>query len=112
MFLFAWLPENEWAKTVFVRLRPSVFSDFLKYNLPDTLWFLSGIALLRFIWFCRLKEQKVYVSCFYATGAVFEISQLSEKVPGTFDIPDLIFMGLTAFIEGLLYKNFVLKKGA
>jgi hypothetical protein len=55
------------------------------YNLPDMFWFLSGILLLRFIWFNKTAMQKIYISCFYGVGAIFEISQLSEKIHGTFD---------------------------
>jgi len=40
-------------------------------------------------------------------GAVFEISQLSKNVPGTFDWLDMFFMGITALLEGLLYKFFL-----
>jgi hypothetical protein len=34
----------------------------------------------------------------------FEISQLSEKIPGTFDILDLVFMGSGAFFESLIFN--------
>ena len=77
---------------------------------PDLLWFLSGILLLRFIWFYRIKTQRAYVLCFYGIGFIFEMSQLSEKVPGTFDLMDLFFMGMGAFTEALLHKFFV-KRG-
>jgi hypothetical protein len=106
MILFARLPKFGFVKTVFIQLKPSIFSYFLKFNLPDILWFLSGVFLLRFIWFFNYKAQKIYIFCFYGTGLIFEISQLSESVPGTFDMLDLLFMGITAFVEGLLYKNF------
>jgi hypothetical protein len=109
MILFSWLPKFEFLKTVFIRLKPSVFSDILKYNIPDMLWFVSGILFLRYIWFFKPKEQKIYILCFYVMGAVFEISQLSEKIPGTFDFLDLLFMGIGAFVEGLLY-NFLIKR--
>ena len=39
-----------------------------------------------------------------------ETSQLSEKVPGTFDLLDLLFMGIGAFVEGLLYKLFTTRR--
>lgn len=107
MIIFTWLPKSEVFKTVFIQLKPSVFSYILKFNLPDMLWFVSGILFLRFIWFYRSKEQKVYILCFYIMGVVFEISQLSEKIPGTFDFLDLLFMGIGAFIEGLLYNIFI-----
>jgi hypothetical protein len=109
ILLFEWLPETEFTKNVFMPLEPSVFFNILKYNLPDMLWFVSGILFLRFIWFCRFREQKIYISCFYITGAVFEISQFSRKIPGTFDFLDLLFMGIGAFVEGFTY-NFFAKK--
>ena len=104
ILLFVWVPKPLFSKTVLMPLRPSFFSNVLIYNLPDMLWFLSAILLLRFIWFHKNKTQKVYIQCFYAIGAIFEISQLSEKVPGTFDFLDLLFMGISALLEGLLYK--------
>ena len=64
---------------------------------------------LRFLWFHNSKTQKVYIGGFCAVGAIIEISQISERVPGTFDVLDLLFMGIGAFVEGLLY-NFYVKR--
>jgi hypothetical protein len=33
-----------------------------------------------------------------------------EKIPGTFDWFDLLFLGIGAFVEGLLYKKFILRR--
>jgi hypothetical protein len=110
MLLFAWVPKPIFAGTALIPLRPSFFSNILRYNLPDTLWFLSAVLFFRYLWFYRIKTQKVYIHYFYAVAAIFEISQLSEKVPGTFDLLDLFFMGICAFIEGLLY-NTSIKRG-
>jgi hypothetical protein len=107
MILFAWLPKPVFAGTALIRLEPSLFSNILRYNLPDMFWFLSAILLFRYIWFYRTKIQKAYIVCFYISGAAFEISQLSEKAPGTFDAPDLVFMGIGALVEGLLYNTFI-----
>ena len=107
MILFSLLPKTVFAGTVPIQLNPSPFSSILMYNLPDMLWFLSAILFLRFIWFYRTKIQKLYVLSFYGISAIFEISQLSEKVPGTFDFLDLIFMGAGALAEGLLHKFFL-----
>ena len=110
LFFIKWIPALKFTQKVFIQLTPSVFSYILMYNIPDMLWYVSGILLLRFIWFDRLKEQKIYVVCFYIMGAIFEISQISENIPGTFDWLDLLFMGIGAFIEGLLYNKVILRR--
>jgi hypothetical protein len=104
------IPKLEFAKPVFIQLTPSILSYIWLYNIPDMLWFVSGILMLRFIWFYKIKEQKVYVLCFYIIGTVFEISQLSKYIPGAFDLLDLLFIGIGAFVEGLLYNNFVRRR--
>jgi len=110
MLLFSWLPKPEFLKSNIILLTPSIFTNILKYNIPDMLWFVSAILFLRFIWFYKLKEQTVYIICFYIIGFVFEISQLSDKVPGTFDWLDLFFMSIGAFVESLLYKKFIRRR--
>jgi hypothetical protein len=107
MLLFEWMPKLIFFKNVYIPTKQSVFTSMLFFNLPDALWFLSGILFLRFIWFYRHKEQNVYIICFFLMGIVFEISQLSDNIPGTFDWLDLFFMGITALLEGLLYKIFI-----
>jgi hypothetical protein len=107
LILFTWIPKPEFIITILIPTKPSIFSSLLKYYLPDMLWFISAILFLRFLWFYKIKEQTIYIFCFYGIGLVIETSQLSEKVPGTFDWFDLLFMGIGAFVEGLLYKIFV-----
>jgi len=109
LIFFAWIPIPipESAGSAIIHLAPSAFSYVLKYNLAGMLWFVSGILFFRFVWFHRAKVQKAYVGCFYGLGAALEISQLSQRVPGTFDPLDLLFMGIGAFVEGLLYNVFV-----
>jgi len=104
MLLFAWVQKPLFAGTVLIPLRPSFFSNILRYNLPDTLWFLSAVFIFRCLWIYKIKIQKAYIHSFYVVAAIFEISQLSDKVPGTYDLLDLLFMGICAFIEGLLYN--------
>jgi len=110
MLLFEWIPKLQFFKEVYIPTKRSIFTEILKYNLPDTLWFLSGIFFLRFIWFFKFKEQNIYIICFFLIGAIFEISQLSKNVPGTFDLLDMFSMGITALFEGLLYKIFVQRR--
>jgi hypothetical protein len=110
MLLFEWMPKLLFFKDVYIPAKQSVFTSILFFNLPDALWFLSGILFLRFIWFYRYKEQNIYIICFFLIGVVFEISQLSENIPGTFDWLDLFFMCMTALLEGLLYKIFIQRR--
>jgi len=107
MILFSWIPKPQFLKTVLVSLQPSIFADIVRYHLPDMLWFVSAILFIRFLWFYKTREQTIYLLCFYGIALVLEISQLSEKVPGTFDWLDLLFFGIGAFVEGLLYKYFI-----
>jgi len=110
MILFVWIPKPQFLKTILVPLQPSIFTNILRYNLPDMLWFVSAVLLLRFIWFYKVKTQAIYIWCFYGIALALEISQLSEKVPGTFDWLDLLFFGIGAFVEGLLYNQFILRR--
>ena len=110
LILFAWIPVPESAGNAVIQLVPSAFSHVPQYNLAGMLWFVSGILFFRFVWFHRPREQMVYVWCFYIVGVLLELSQLSPRVPGTFDVWDLFFMGLGAFVEGLLHRLFVVRR--
>jgi|TergutMp193P3_1026864.scaffolds.fasta_scaffold175643_2 hypothetical protein len=88
----------------YFKLTPSIFSNIIKYNIPDMLWFLSGILFVRYIWFDKNYEQKIYIFIFCGIAFFTEISQLKDNIPGTFDPLDLIFMGLGAFLEGFINR--------
>jgi len=110
ILLFTWIPKHGFFETILIPLNPSILTNIFRFNLPDMLWFVSAILLLRFIWFENIKIQMVYITIFYAIGIIFEISQISNKVPGTFDWLDLLFLGIGAFVESLLYNNFILRR--
>jgi len=110
MIIFFWIKKPEFLKNSLIPLKSSIITDILKYNIPDMLWLVSAILLFRFIWLYKNKIQTVYIICFYLIGSFYEISQLSGKVPGTFDWLDLLFFGIGAFVEGLLNKNFILRR--
>jgi len=107
MLLFEWMPKPSVLGMFYKPLLSSLFAGIIKYNLPDMLWFLSGILLLRFIWFYNKKWQSIYILCFYGIALIFETIQSLNNIPGTFDIMDLFFMGIGAFVEGFLYKTFI-----
>ena len=110
LLIFEWLPQLRVFKGEYFTIERSIFGSFFLFNLPDALWFLSGIFFLRFIWFHNFKEQNVYLLCFYLLGAVFEISQLSDNIPGTFDFLDLFFLVFCAIIEGLINYFFIKRR--
>ena len=110
MLLFKFIPKPDFTQAVIIKLNPSMFSDLLKYNLPYMFWFLSGILFMRFIWFLNYKIQKIYVFCLYCIGFIYVFCKISKYFPGTFDWLDLLFMGIGAFVEGLLYKIFILRR--
>jgi len=110
IILFSWIQKPEIFENILFPLKTSIFNDYLRFNIPDALWLVSAILLLRFIWFDKIKIQTVYVNCFYIIGFAFEISQILDKVPGTFDWLDLLFMGIGVFVENLLYKKFILRR--
>ena len=97
-------------KSEIIYLKLTVMNNFIKFHLPDAFWFLSGILFFRFIWFNKIREQKKYLFYFLGIGLLIEISQLSEKIYGTFDWFDLFFMCIVAVIEGFLYKYFVFRR--
>ena len=106
MILFKFIQKPKFAESILIELKPSVFSYVLKYNFPYMFWFLSGIFLMRFIWFYNVKLQKIYVLAFYGICFIYVMCKLLDRFPGTFDWLDLLFMGIGAFVEGLLYKKY------
>ena len=109
MIIFKFIVKPEFAKNVLIKLKPSMLAYIIKYNFPYMLWFLSGILLMRFIWFFNYKVQKIYVFCLYCIGFIYVLCKISIKFPGTFDCLDLIFMGIGAFVESLLYKKIIIR---
>jgi len=109
---FAWLPRPVFAGSPVIQLPPSALSNIVMHNLAGMLWLVSGILFFRFVWFRKPREQKIYIGCFCGVAALLEVGQLSQRIPGTFDARDLLFMGLGAFVEGALHKIFVERKVA
>ncbi|MCL2831917.1 MAG: hypothetical protein FWD78_01990 [Treponema sp.] len=84
-----------------------VFFNFLRYNLPDGLWLISGIFLLRAIWIRNYLISQVYIGTLIIFSLLFEILQYFNITPGTFDAIDLIFMGIIALVEQIIYFLFL-----
>ena len=86
-----------------ILLPANIFSNFIKYNLCDGLWILSGILLLRFIWFNNHKVCQYYVIIFLCIGLLLEFLQIIESIPGTFDVFDILTMVSFALLEHSIY---------
>jgi hypothetical protein len=106
MLLFRWFPNMRWLNKVYFPLnsKKSVLVSFFVYTLPDGLWLLSGIMFLRAVWRRNHKISNVYALVFCLIAVLFEMFQLFEKVPGTFDVFDLILLVSIAFIEGIIFR--------
>ena len=95
---------------IYFKLTSSIFFNIIKYNIPDMLWFLSGILFVRYIWYDKNNEQKIYILIFYGIGFILEIGQLKDNIYGTFDLMDLFFLGFGASLEGLIYNISKIRK--
>jgi hypothetical protein len=86
-----------------VYLAHNVFTGFLKYNLCDGLWLVSGILLLRCIWFGSPRTGDFYIIVFMGVALLLEILQLAAFFPGTFDRADIVTMAIFALLERCIY---------
>jgi hypothetical protein len=96
-------------------LKPSInvgniATSIFVFQGPDTLWFLSGLFFIRSIWLRKREWMQTYIVIFYAIAMVCELAQISPYVPGTFDIADILFLCITAFMEGVTYNFLVCKR--
>jgi len=93
-----------------IRLPDNSFICFLRYNLCDGLWLLSGILFLRFIWFNAPKTGGYYVNIFIGIALLMELLQLTNLFPGTFDIFDIFTMAFFALSEHCINYFFTIKR--
>jgi len=103
---FGFLPMNT-AAVAFSR--PSALIDFVRYNLPDGLWVLSGLLFLRALWHKQPKTLRVYQLCFLCIALLLETAQMFARVPGTFDVIDLVTIGAMALFDSIVHKEPILK---
>ena len=83
-----------------------LMSMFL-FNLPDGLWFLSGVLFIRAIWLTNIKLRIVYFCSFSFIAFFLEIIQVFENIPGTFDVLDLTFFVFFALLESIIFNMFI-----
>ena len=106
--LFQFLPKPSFLATKRIPIGTDTLWGYLfVFNLPHGLWCLSGLLIIRAIWLTNIKWMAIYGGIFLVTISLLEICQLSEKRYGTFDILDLAFYGVFAFIESITYNKFI-----
>jgi len=96
-------------KIMHANIRPvsdNFFIYFLKYNLCDGLWLISGIFFLRFLWINNPGIGGYYIKIFIGIALLLELFQLIKPFPGTFDIFDLFTMASFALLEHCI-NNFL-----
>jgi hypothetical protein len=106
--LFQWL--NVHITIIPAAINQTLVSSFLIYNLPDGLWFLSGILFIRALWLDNPAASKAYILIFCILAVSMEGSQYFNLISGTFDFFDIIAMVLAAFVEGVFYKCLVQRR--
>ncbi|MCL2721499.1 MAG: hypothetical protein FWD47_09200 [Treponema sp.] len=68
----------------------NIISSFIIYSLPNGLWILSGLLLLKVFLKQSNRILYVYSVIFILLSIFIEIGQLFKIIPGTFDILDLV----------------------
>jgi hypothetical protein len=66
--------------------------EWVYYSLPNALWCFGGILIIAGIWRKNCLEKSLWLLLFAAIGFGFEIGQLLNIIPGTYDWNDLILM--------------------
>jgi hypothetical protein len=108
MALFHFFPKPAFLASLHNPIKTeSIWSNMFIYNMPYGLWCLSGLLLVRGVWLHNAKWRAIYGSIFTAIAMSYVILKLPKITSGTFDVLDLVFMGLFAFIESLIFDIFI-----
>ncbi|MDR1230149.1 MAG: hypothetical protein LBK61_01985 [Spirochaetaceae bacterium] len=83
----------------------SAFLTWITGSLPDGLWVLSGMMLLRCVLWNNKKLCRVYLFVFCFFAFFYEFIQILEKINGTFDPSDVCFMLSAAVFEIFLARK-------
>lgn len=104
ILLFSWIRfvNIDYSFLRHIVIADNLISSYIIYSLPNGLWVLSGLLLLKYF---LKNENRVYL--FYATVFILisisiEVCQLYGIVPGTFDILDLVTIIIFSIIGFLM----------
>jgi hypothetical protein len=87
-----------------IPVEKNTLTDFVRNNAPDGLWLLSGILLLRFLWYNDSSVCAIYLISFFVLAFMIELLQLIPAIPGTFDVFDILTMVIIALAEHFIHK--------
>jgi len=108
MLIFNFFSKPSFLESIYISIADdNFFISILLYNLPDGLWFLSGILIIRAVWLANEKCRLIYFCIFLLAALVMEISQISLNIHGTFDFLDIAFMVLFAIAENLIFIKYI-----
>jgi hypothetical protein len=111
MVLFHLISKPTFLNTLFISVKSdSIANSVLLFNLPDGLWFLSGLLFIRALWLTNAKWRTLYFGIFAAAALALEIGQIFPIVPGTFDALDVLVMGIFAFMEISIFNLFIKRR--
>jgi hypothetical protein len=111
MLLFNFFPRLPFLDTLYTPIKTdSIWAYILLYNAADGFWCLSAFLFIRAIWLTNILWHTIYSSIFISIAIVFEIAQLFVIIPGTFDALDLVFIGLFAFLESIIFYIFIKRR--
>lgn len=84
----------------------SIAPDWLKYNLPDALWFYAFLSTIIFIWNGKISSQcLLWLSVATSLVVLSEIFQFLAVIPGTFDWKDLLAYTVAAIASTVHFRN-------
>jgi len=111
MFLFQFIQKPFFLDLLHKTVKTeSLWLNMFIYNLPYGLWCLSGLLLIRSIWLSNEKWRAIYSGLFITIIMSYVILKLPGIIPGTFDVLDIFFMSLFAFVESITFYFFIKRR--
>lgn len=111
MVLFQFFPKPSFLNLLHIHVRTdSILMSMFLFNLPDGLWFLSGLLIIRAVWLTNLKWRAIYCGIFSIIALSMEFSQVFDGISGTFDVLDIVFMAFFALAESLIFNRFIKRR--
>jgi hypothetical protein len=105
--LFRRIPFIDPEEKIFPLLNLKIYA-WVKFNLPDGLWFYSLLSVLAIIWHDSYPKYFFAWSSFIILSVYFtEFLQAKRLIPGTFDWADLAAYTVALIAHTLNFKFFI-----